>query len=51
MPCLFLLPAWGKGNYATGGGHNEPRTTMAVYMHVTAAMQQKGIDALDHISI
>ena len=32
-------------------GHNEPRTTMAVYTHVTDAMQKDVINALDRVSI
>ena len=32
-------------------GHNEPRTTMAVYTHVSNKMQQEVMNALERISI
>ncbi|MDY6087568.1 MAG: tyrosine-type recombinase/integrase [Succiniclasticum sp.] len=32
-------------------GHNEPRTTMAVYTHVSDKMQQEVMNALNTISI
>ena len=30
-------------------GHNEPRTTMAVYTHVTESMKQEAVAALNRI--